>query len=237
MIEDELRRMNESFNLAKVFLALLALIKLFFGFMHFLLKANSKEVTKLLLTMILLSGMLLHSDFSSAATFKDVYSKQKGVQQQPNAFSFLSIPNFLDSNNLGAEMSANASKMVINSLNLASYHWLILVGVVSSICVHMISYSEYSKIGTFGLGIFYILYGVSILILSEFQRPWVHTLAVNNLIDSSTSNGAMIRILTVIAFLCMASGLSLLLKTKFIKIGKCFPYILLTFSVAVAVFL
>merc|ERR1712154_542445 len=95
--------------------------------------------------MIILSEMVLHSNWSSTETFGDIYLSQNGVQQ--SVFSF--IPSILDSNNLGIEMSANVMKMAINSLNLISYHWLIIIGVVSSICAQMISYADYSKIGRF----------------------------------------------------------------------------------------
>merc|ERR1712228_913891 len=124
-----------------------------------------------------------------------------------------------DDNNLGVGMSANVSKLTINSINLTSYHWLILIGVTSSLCIHMISYPEYSKIGRWGLGIFYILYGVAIMVLSEFQRPFILLLHANNFIDSSMNNATILRILLILAFVCMASGLSLLSRTKYLKIG------------------
>ena len=126
-IEDELRRVDPAFNLAKLYLPLLALVKFFFAVMHVVLKANSKEVTRLLLTMIAISGILLHSPLNTHTTFKDIYSpKDESTPSSPSSSSiaFLSeylpfsielpIPHFLDTANMGAGMTDNVAAQEIN---------------------------------------------------------------------------------------------------------------------------
>eukprot|EP01084_Bolivina_argentea_P101300 181651_1 len=148
-IEDELRRIDPRFNIAQIFLPLLALVKLFFGLMHHILKSNSKEVTKLLITMLFLSGIVLHSRLSSERTFKDIYFHSSDASQEDtHAYLFgFQIPNILDTKQLGVGMTANVAVLPINSINLIAYHWLIIIGMVSSLCCHMIVYSDYSRIG------------------------------------------------------------------------------------------
>ena len=231
LIEDELRRVDEKFNIAKIFLPLLAIIKLFFGFMHILLKSNSKEVTRLLLTMIFLSAIVLHSNVNTDVTFKDIYFNKNNGTKPENALSFLTeylpfldeyiskIPSLLDKENLGTGMTANVAELAINSTNLISYHWLIIIGVVSSICCHMIVYEDYSKIGRLGLGVFYILYGIAIMLLSEFQRPWIYYLSQYGFINDKMDNQSLIRVLMTVEFICCFCGISLLTNTKYKKLG------------------
>eukprot|EP01084_Bolivina_argentea_P101299 181650_1 len=237
MIEDEVRRIDPQFNIAKIFLPLLALIKLFFGLMHIILKANSKEITKLLLTMIFLSAIVSHSNLNQDITFKDIYLSHQNTNpidtNKPtnNVFTFLygyipyldnlisQIPNILDTKHLGVGMTANVASLSIHSTNLIAYHWLIIIGVVSSICCHMVVYKDYSRIGRIGLGLFYILYGVSIMLLNEFQRPFIHTLTNYNIINNSMDNSAIIRIILIISFICCACGISLITNVKYKKLG------------------
>ena len=233
-IEDELRRVDKTFEIAKLFLPLLAIIKLFFGFMHIILRSNSKEVTKLLLTMIFLSAMVLHSNVNTKVTFKDIYfnANTDGEQQpKPPQFLFLtqyfpfldniiaSLPSVLDSENSGVGMTASVATLAINSTNLIAYHWLIIIGIVSSICCHMIAYEDYSRIGRLGLGVFYILMGISIMVLSEFQRAFMYFFVNYNLINESMDNQSALRVILVFSFICCGCGISLLTNTKYKKLG------------------
>lgn len=104
-IQDDLRRCSPSFQIALYFLPLLAIIKIIYGLLHFMFNVKSQSVINLLLTMILLSAYVLHSDINSDRTFNDVYLSSTVDNNISSFMSRLPIPlpfpSFLDIQNAG----------------------------------------------------------------------------------------------------------------------------------------
>lgn len=119
-------------------------------------------------------------------------------------------------------MPAAVAELKINSMNLMYYHWLLIIGVASSIALHQKSFPIIQRKGRIGLGLFFILYGFSILTVNEIQRVWLSffmnqlpILSSESLLKSKNNSSSFIQqILITVAFVNIFCGLCSLFRKR-----------------------
>ena len=172
-IQDKLRRIPKDFNIGFIFLPILCVIKLLYGLIHLYFKVNSKEITKLLCTMIFFESVALYSRFTSTVTFKDIYIN---VDSSTDDSSWLNTFSIIDVSKPSKEMTLIVREMEINSRNLCSFHWFITAGIIGALMVKS-GYPEFKSLGYYAFGFFNVVYGFGLLIIDEIQRyicPYMH---------------------------------------------------------------